>query len=273
MERCLEPTRLKAYLVKCLGWDAPLLDALVHSSGDEWFQLRFHASELRRAKLAPLFKDWIPSDCTVCLAQGFGLAEIVLPGVVSIRYAVLMKATRLDRNVVAREVRCLGRPAPISGNISTFPNDWLADFKDDVVAHYAIEKSIASIGPEKRALDTRISGPHRFVLDVFRRSGPVGPSLFMRASFEGYWECLWVEFDHMPQGFTRSDFTFPNKEEPWGVQKYPQGDFLGIQWLPPDRTGLEPLALHESIAEEFGRLKELYREAKSRKRDQSPTRT
>jgi hypothetical protein len=261
-------------LVQCLGWDAPLLDALVHNIRNERFKLRVYASDLRRAKLAPLFRDWIPDDCTVQLSDGSGLAKLCLPGVVSISYSVIPDyPIKLGSIRVMREVRCLGRPAPISGNISTFPNDWLADFKDDVVAHYAIEKSIASIGPEKRALDTRISGPHRFVLDVFRRSGPVGPSLFMRASFEGYWECLWVEFDHMPQGFTRRDFTFPNKEEPWGVQKYPQGDFLGIQWLPPDRTGLEPLALHESIAEEFGRLKELYREAKSRKRDQSPTRT
>src|SRR5690606_33134546 len=117
-----------------LGWDLPLVESLMHNTRNGEFKARVYASELRRAKLAPLFRDWIPKDCTAICLGGVHLAELCIPDVIMIRY------TTADFQVW-RKVSYLNKGCGMESDL-TFPQDWLAEFKDDVVAHYTIEKTV-----------------------------------------------------------------------------------------------------------------------------------
>lgn len=254
MSRCLDPPELKAYLVKCIGWDAPLLDALVHNAPDGWFRLTVYASELR-AKLTPLFRDWVPSDCSVALSGGYGLAKIHLPGVISILYTATAFTRETYSFCVEREVRYLGESQKSFFRIDdkSLPQDWIAEFKNDVIAHYAIEKTLTLIDPAKRYLPTHIIGDHVLRLELKPDDDDTGPSLRVTSRFNGRWEELVIALTDRRK-FSFKIFTFPGGSGRWGFQKFSHRGDMDASLEPPDSTGLEPLLLHDSIANEFERL-------------------
>ena len=263
-----EPAKLKAYLVANLGWDAPLLETLVHATTDAWFQLAVYASELRRGQLAPLFQNWIPKDCTARITDGYELAELCIPGVVSICYTTNASLSKPYSFYVAREVRYLGQDRPRAGNLYICPQDWIVEFKNDVMAHYAVEKTLSLVDPTERYRDSYPIAEAGISLDcAVRRCGAkLGPVLGVRARFDGRWTHLWMELASYDSHYSARDFQFPYRSEKWGLSKDAGPE-------PPDSSGLDPLLLHKYIAEEFESLRGLYAKAKTRLRDRSPTRT
>jgi hypothetical protein len=274
---------LKLYFLANLGWDAPLIEALFLNVRDESFKLNLYAQDLRRAKLTPLFRDWIPKDCTAALLSGQQLVELTVPGVARTRYWV---SGLFASPEVWREVEILDPAIKWPKSFARREGDWISVFKADVMGNYTIEKLKSEFemhGVSKTSI--RGAGMFTFSLIQYPNSGLDGnvPSLRVKAEFNQEWSCIDVHYYEKSKGPGSGLLcTFQNTRNrhwPWGILELPNG--TGDAY---DNPGFDLTTFHAAIARGIREFKERYVtrvaqyfeasiQKKKKTRDKSPRRT